>query len=82
MVRAFSIIALFAAVVSVTADGVCQCLYKDGSHCCVVEYGLRKDRCTSLCLNNGPSGKPNCNANGAHTYASEWHGGWRLSCRD
>lgn len=37
MVRFFSIVAvLFAAVMGVQADGYCQCLYKDGSHCCVI----------------------------------------------
>ncbi|KAF4456265.1 hypothetical protein F53441_1559 [Fusarium austroafricanum] len=83
MVRAFSIIALlFAAVSSVQADGFCQCQYPDGSHCCVVEYGLNKDLCTDLCKDAGPTGEANCNANGMHTFASEWNGGWRLSCRD
>ncbi|KAF4335211.1 hypothetical protein FBEOM_10955 [Fusarium beomiforme] len=83
MVRAFSIIAvLFVAVSSVAADGYCQCLYPDGSHCCVTFYGLNKDRCTELCMNTGPLDEPNCNAGGKHTFASSWNGGWRRGCRD
>ncbi|USP76465.1 hypothetical protein yc1106_03739 [Curvularia clavata] len=80
MVRLSIFAVIFAAVTSVAADGYCQCLFPDGSHCCVTEYGINKN-CVERCRDNG-SYKHKCNANGKYSDVSGWNGGWRLSCTD
>ncbi|KAH7317297.1 hypothetical protein BKA65DRAFT_557497 [Rhexocercosporidium sp. MPI-PUGE-AT-0058] len=78
MVRLSIFAVIFAAVASVAADGFCQCLFADGSHCCVAQYGIKKD-CTALCLNNGNSDKK-CAAGGKYSDVSSWNAEFRRAC--
>ncbi|CAN9277928.1 unnamed protein product [Alternaria alternata] len=80
MVRLSIFAVIFAAVTAVAADGYCQCLFADGSHCCVTQYGIRKD-CTARCIDNGNSDKK-CNAGGKYSDVGGWHAQWRRSCTD
>ncbi|KAH7014482.1 uncharacterized protein B0I36DRAFT_389365 [Microdochium trichocladiopsis] len=80
MVRLSVFAVIFAAVTSVAADGYCQCLFSDGSHCCVTQYGINKN-CQERCLNNG-SYKHQCNAGGKYSDVSGWNAQFRLSCED
>ncbi|KAH7066072.1 hypothetical protein BKA63DRAFT_523711 [Paraphoma chrysanthemicola] len=80
MVRLTIVAVIFAAVTSVAADGYCQCLFADGSHCCVVEYGITK-ACEERCKNNG-NYKRKCNAGGKYSDVSSWNAQWRTSCTE
>ncbi|KAJ1332970.1 hypothetical protein MN608_02960 [Microdochium nivale] len=79
MVRLSVFAIIFAAVSSVAADGWCQCLYSDGSHCCVMQYGIVKD-CTKSCMNAENSDQA-CNADGKYSDVSSWNAQWRRSCK-
>ncbi|EMD63958.1 hypothetical protein GGP41_002722 [Bipolaris sorokiniana] len=79
MVRLSIFAVIFATVASVAADGYCQCLFPDGSHCCVVAYGIRK-ACVENCKNNGNSDRM-CNAGGKYSDVSSWNAGWRRGCK-
>ncbi|KXJ94977.1 hypothetical protein Micbo1qcDRAFT_200434 [Microdochium bolleyi] len=80
MVRLAVFAIIFAAVTSVAADGWCQCLYADGSHCCVRQYGINKI-CQQLCLDAGNSDHK-CNAGGKWADVSSWNAEFRRSCTD
>ncbi|RMZ73136.1 hypothetical protein GMOD_00009654 [Pyrenophora seminiperda CCB06] len=79
MVRLSIFAVIFTAVASVAADGWCQCLYADGSHCCVTQYGIKKD-CVGRCIDNGNSDQQ-CNAGGKYSDVSAWNAGFRRSCK-
>ncbi|RBR06244.1 uncharacterized protein FIESC28_11131 [Fusarium coffeatum] len=80
MVR-LSVLAIFAAAISTAAaqsptGQTCQCLYADGSHCCV-NFGT--EDCQTQCRTSGKdSGK--CNADGKWSSVSWFTGLGRTKC--
>ncbi|KAL6915453.1 hypothetical protein ACHAPO_009864 [Fusarium lateritium] len=88
MVRLLNIAAmLFAGFVTVQGCTHCQCLYSDGSHCCVQELpsGGEAD-CNALCANAQQAGPnqfqpgPSCNAGGKNACVSTWNAHGRKKC--
>ncbi|OBS18956.1 hypothetical protein FPOA_10680 [Fusarium poae] len=77
MVR-LSIFAIAAAVITgVVADTrACQCLFQDGSHCCV---NLKTGPCDVGCRTSGRKGTA-CNANGKFVEISWFTGVGRTKC--
>ncbi|KAL6924056.1 hypothetical protein ACHAP8_011977 [Fusarium lateritium] len=79
MVR-LSIFAVVAAVISSAAAAsvtrACQCLFQDGSHCCV---NLKDGPCDNECRTSGRKGVA-CNADGKFVEISWFTGVGRTKC--
>ncbi|KAH6875962.1 hypothetical protein BKA58DRAFT_132338 [Alternaria rosae] len=72
---------LLTMAVGTQASFYCQCLYQDGSHCCVAE---NNGGCTRSCLNVAPlfeNDKP-CNAGGKSSDVSFFTAQGRHACND
>ncbi|KAF5613027.1 hypothetical protein F25303_14304 [Fusarium sp. NRRL 25303] len=88
MVRLASIAAiLFIGFAVVEGCTHCQCLYSDGSHCCVMELNSGADAdCNTLCADAKQAGPnqfepgPSCNAGGKYTCVSTWNAFKRTKC--
>ncbi|EKJ69294.1 hypothetical protein NXS19_012941 [Fusarium pseudograminearum] len=77
MVRLSLFAVLATAIASVTAQtSACQCLFQDGSHCCVT---LKTQDCQLECMNVGRKGVK-CNANGKFSNVSWLTGVGRTKC--
>lgn len=57
----------------------CQCLFSDGSHCCVVESNSGDCATTCKTMTRGKDDKP-CNANGDYVCISYLTSLGRMSC--
>ncbi|KAF5246307.1 hypothetical protein FAUST_1424 [Fusarium austroamericanum] len=79
MVRLSIFAVLFTAITSVTAIAgaeACQCLFADGSHCCVT---IKTEDCQAECMGVGRNGVK-CNANGKYSNLSWFTGVGRTKC--
>ncbi|KAJ4012657.1 hypothetical protein NW752_008370 [Fusarium irregulare] len=80
MVRLLTTVAVLLSVaMSAQAAAFCQCLYSDGSHCCVDEN--TPAGCTATCENARAlfADKP-CNAGGKFSNVSPWNAQFRTAC--
>ncbi|KAF4456264.1 hypothetical protein F53441_1558 [Fusarium austroafricanum] len=88
MVRLLNIVTvLFTSFVAAQRCGYCQCLYSDGSHCCVQSAPSGDLDCQAACsgaqsagLNQFEPG-PSCNAGGKYTCLSAWNAHFRHKCQ-
>ncbi|KAF4335212.1 hypothetical protein FBEOM_10956 [Fusarium beomiforme] len=88
MARLLNIVAiLFAGFAVVQGCVHCQCLYQDGSHCCVQELPSGADAdCQALCKDAKQAGPnqfqpgPACNAGGKSDCVSTWNAHFRTKC--
>ncbi|KAM0189072.1 hypothetical protein ACHAPQ_009081 [Fusarium lateritium] len=87
MVRLLNIASiLFAAFVAVEGCGYCQCLNKDGSHCCVQSTPRGDLDCQAACAKAQQAGPnqfqpgPSCNGGGKYTCVSAWNAHFRTKC--
>ncbi|KAF4450518.1 hypothetical protein F53441_6373 [Fusarium austroafricanum] len=82
MVKITSAVLFFMIALGVQASATCQCLFSDGSHCCVYSSvnGPSED-CTQAC-SGARRGKDNvaCNAGGKWSGVSAWNAQWREGC--
>ncbi|KAF4450517.1 hypothetical protein F53441_6372 [Fusarium austroafricanum] len=80
MVRiASTMMLLLSIALGAQAATFCQCLYADGSHCCVDENAPAG--CTAVCLNARLIGNPTpCNAGGKYSKVSAWNAQFRDAC--
>ncbi|EOA90576.1 uncharacterized protein SETTUDRAFT_24722 [Exserohilum turcica Et28A] len=83
MVRISTCIALVLSIaLGAEASAICQCLFPDGSHCCVITkaQGAAED-CTELCRPAERTGdNVKCNADGKWSSVSGWNGQFRAGC--
>ncbi|CAI9631303.1 hypothetical protein GT037_003334 [Alternaria burnsii] len=81
MVRISTLVGLLVTMAMGAQAGLyCQCLYSDGSHCCVAD---NNGGCTATCLNAKPVFESKgCNAGGKYSDVSAWNGQWRTGCAD
>ncbi|KAK8102154.1 hypothetical protein PG984_015300 [Apiospora sp. TS-2023a] len=83
MVRIVSALTLLlATALGAQAAATCQCLFNDGSHCCVVSdaRGAAQD-CTSACRGAVRNkDQVACNAGGKWSSVSAWNAQWREGC--
>ncbi|KAF2735690.1 hypothetical protein EJ04DRAFT_511641 [Polyplosphaeria fusca] len=81
MVRVSSIVTILLSVaVGTQAAAFCQCLYADGSHCCVDDDA--PGGCTAVCMNAvSVDGNKPCNAGGKYSKVSAWNGQFRTACK-
>ncbi|KAG9191085.1 hypothetical protein G6011_09173 [Alternaria panax] len=71
---------LLTMAVGTQAGMYCQCLYADGSHCCIAD---NRGGCKSSCLNVKPLFEDKgCNAGGKFSDVSDWNAQWRTACND
>ncbi|GKU06666.1 hypothetical protein FLAG1_09066 [Fusarium langsethiae] len=79
MVRLSIVTIIFTVISSAAAVNLtkaCQCLYSDGSHCCVL---LPQGSCQDECRNAG-KGSDKCNADGKYSNVSWFTGVGRTKC--
>ncbi|KAH7303459.1 hypothetical protein B0I35DRAFT_446643 [Stachybotrys elegans] len=81
MVRILSAITVLLSIaIGAQAQNFCQCLYSDGSHCCVAD---NRGGCTESCMNVKPLFADNpCNAGGKWSKVSAWNAQFRRACND
>ncbi|KAL2063986.1 hypothetical protein VTL71DRAFT_4480 [Oculimacula yallundae] len=80
MVRLLTLITVLFASASSVAASYCQCLYSDGSHCCVIDNIIGD--CTRMCLQASPDSTTAgaCNAGGKWSKVSSWNANGRAQC--
>jgi len=81
MVRIAIFATVLAAISGATAlnlTKLCQCLYSDGSHCCVA--AAPTGTCQSNCMNSSPGKGKHCNAGGKYSNVSYFTGLGRHPC--
>ncbi|KXJ94978.1 hypothetical protein Micbo1qcDRAFT_200435 [Microdochium bolleyi] len=80
MVRLLTIATVLFAGASSVAASYCQCLYPDGSHCCVIENDVND--CTRMCTRASPdpTTASQCNAGGKWSEVSAWNAQSRHQC--
>ncbi|KAJ5021259.1 hypothetical protein PSV08DRAFT_232577 [Bipolaris maydis] len=91
MVRIISIVGFLltvAAGVQAQGGSPCQCLFSDGSHCCVTysssfqtRAGLSQDCADNCRTATRDSDNKACAANGKYSDVSSWNAQFRASCR-
>ncbi|KAK8067467.1 hypothetical protein PG996_006579 [Apiospora saccharicola] len=82
MVRILSVVTLLFTTLAVGAQAkaFCQCLYADGSHCCVDDNAPAG--CTEVCRNAvSVDGYRACNAGGKYSDVSAWNSQFRTACK-
>ncbi|KAF1934934.1 hypothetical protein EJ02DRAFT_460807 [Clathrospora elynae] len=80
MVRISSVVGLLLTLaVGAQAGSYCQCLYSNGSHCCVDD---NVGGCTNTCMNAVPVFKDaGCNAGGKNSQVSVFNAQFRTGCK-
>ncbi|KAH7317298.1 hypothetical protein BKA65DRAFT_557498 [Rhexocercosporidium sp. MPI-PUGE-AT-0058] len=80
MFRFLTIVTVLFAGASSVAASYCQCLYPDGSHCCVIDNQVND--CTRMCLKASPdpTTAAQCNAGGKFSSVSSWNAQHRAQC--
>ncbi|KAH7303460.1 hypothetical protein B0I35DRAFT_485153 [Stachybotrys elegans] len=91
MVRILSLATLLlASALTAQAATYCQCLFSDGSHCCVYsDAAIGNLNCPSVCQGahraDGDASDPfhpgtACNAGGKYSTVSAWNAQFRTPC--
>ncbi|KAJ4138479.1 hypothetical protein NW768_002314 [Fusarium equiseti] len=83
MVRITSAITfLLTAALGVQAAATCQCLFQDGSNCCVYsDTRGGAESCDNVCRGaRRVTDNAACNANGKWSSVSAWNAQWRTGC--
>ncbi|EMD63957.1 hypothetical protein GGP41_002723 [Bipolaris sorokiniana] len=80
MVRLLTIVAMLFAGASSVAASYCQCLYPDGSHCCVINN--EANDCKRMCMraSGDHTTAGECRANGKFSNVSGWNALHRTQC--